>query len=132
MLEIIENAQTSIKEVVDSDKLVNEVKIYRVMDLRQDMEDVANLQKDCESHAESNNYQDDLKKARVGLINLKAYLGQVDCIEFATAIQNEFLFKVRLLYRLLLLDIQKNISINTKQIHIHSFLYCPFNIIKIW
>ena len=95
MLEIIENAQTSIKEVVDSDKLVNEVKIYRVMDLRQDMEDVANLQKDCESHAESNNYQDDLKKARVGLINLKAYLGQVDCIEFATAIQNEFLFKVR-------------------------------------
>ena len=97
MLEIIENAQTSIKEVVDSDKLVNEVKIYRVMDLRQDMEDVANLQKDCESHAESNNYQDDLKKARVGLINLKAYLGQVDCIEFATAIQNEFLFKVRLL-----------------------------------
>ena len=67
------------------------------MDLRQDMEDVANLQKDCESHAESNNYQDDLKKARVGLINLKAYLGQVDCIEFATAIQNEFLFKVRLL-----------------------------------
>ena len=102
MLEIIENAQTSIKEVVDSDKLVNEVKIYRVMDLRQDMEDVANLQKDCEGHAESNNYQDDLKKARVGLINLKAYLGQVDCIEFATAIQNEFLFKVRLLYRLLL------------------------------
>ena len=83
LLEIIENAQTSIKEVVDSDKLVNEVKIYRVMDLRQDMEDVANLQKDCESHAESNNYQDDLKKARVGLINLKAYLGQVDCIEFA-------------------------------------------------
>jgi len=94
LLEIIENAQTSIKEVVDSDKLVNEVKIYRVMDLRQDMEDVANLQKDCEGHAESNNYQDDLKKARVGLINLKAYLGQVDCIEFATAIQNEFLFKV--------------------------------------
>ena len=75
------------------------------MDLRQDMEDVANLQKDCESHAESNNYQDDLKKARVGLINLKAYLGQVDCIEFATAIQNEFLFKVRLLYRLWLLNI---------------------------
>ena len=75
------------------------------MDLKEDLEDITNLQKDCEGHPEANNYQDDLKKARVGLINLKAYLGQVDCIEFATAIQNEFLFKVRLLYRLLILNI---------------------------
>ena len=31
----------------------------------------------------------DLKKAKVGLINLQAYMNQVDCIEFATAINNQ-------------------------------------------
>lgn len=58
------------------------------------MDDIAALQKECEAHAQAGEHQEALKKARVGLINLKAYLGQVDCIEFAKEIRNEFLFKV--------------------------------------
>ena len=65
------------------------------MVLREDMEDIINLQKDCESHPEANNYQDDLKKTNLSLTDLKAYLGQIDCAKFANAIINEFLFKVR-------------------------------------
>jgi len=44
------------------------------MDTAQDMEDIAKLQKECEAHAEAGNFQDALKKARVGLINLKVGL----------------------------------------------------------
>ena len=64
------------------------------MDVAQDMDDIAKLQKDIEGHPEAKNHQDGLKKARIGFINLKAYLNQVDCVEFATALRNEFLFKV--------------------------------------
>ena len=65
------------------------------MDLREDMEDITNLKIDCEGHPEAKDYQDDLRKANVSLVDLKAYLGQIDCTKFANAIINEFLFKVR-------------------------------------
>ena len=66
------------------------------MDLREDMEDITNLKIDCEGHPEAKDYQDDLRKANVSLVDLKAYLGQIDCAKFANAIINEFLFKVRI------------------------------------
>lgn len=94
LLDTIEAAQNSIKEVVDGNTCDLEVKIYRTMDTVQDMDDIAKLQKDCEGHAEAGQHQEQLKKARVGLQNLKAYINQVDCVEFAAAIRNEFLFKV--------------------------------------
>jgi hypothetical protein len=94
LFDTIDSAQTSIKEVVDGDSVPLEEKIYRTMDLRQDMDDIADLQKKCEGHADAGAHPDELKKARVGLINLKAYLSQVDIVEFATALRNEFLFKV--------------------------------------
>jgi len=93
-MDTIESAQNSIKEVVDGDSLTLEKKIYRVMDLRQDMDDIAELQKQCENHADATKAKDELKKASIGLRNLTAYLGQVDCTEFATSLRNEFLFKV--------------------------------------
>ena len=93
-----ESAKRSIEEVVNSDKVFNEHKIYQVMDLKEDLEDITNLQKDCEGHPEANNYQDDLKKTNVSLADLKTYLGQVDCTKFTNAIINEFLFKVRLAF----------------------------------
>ena len=65
------------------------------MDLREDMEDITNLKIDCEGHPEAKDYQDDLRKANVSLVDLKTYLGQIDCTKFANAIINEFLFKVR-------------------------------------
>jgi len=95
LIETIEAAQANIKEVVDGDNVSLEHKIYRTMDLRQDMEELAALHKECEDvKEEAAAHQDDLKKAKVGMINLKAYMSQVDCVEFAAAIMNEFLFKV--------------------------------------
>ena len=58
------------------------------------MEDVLKLQKDIEAHPDASKQAEAIKKARVGYINLKAYINQVDCTEFAAAIRNEFLFKV--------------------------------------
>lgn len=92
--ETIESAQTSIKEVVDTDNLTFECKIYKVMDTAQDMEDILKLQKVIEEHPDAANQTEAIKKARIGYINLKAYIGQVDCVEFASSIRNEFLFKV--------------------------------------
>merc|ERR1712088_737259 len=92
--ETIESAQTSIKEVVDTDNLTFEHKIYRVMDTAQDMVDILKLQKVIEEHPDAANQTEAIKKARIGYINLKAYIGQVDCVEFASSIRNEFLFKV--------------------------------------
>ena len=94
LIETIEASQHSIKEVVDGDTVTLEHKIYRTMDLRQDLEELGALHKECEDHADASGHPDDLKKAKVGLINLKAYMSQVDCVEFAAAIMNEFLFKV--------------------------------------
>ncbi len=91
----IEIAQTSIKEVVDGTDVCLEHKIYRSMDMAQDIEDFTRLLKECEEGAKGKNeLADQLKKARVGIINLKAYMGQVDVEEFAAAIRNEFQFKV--------------------------------------
>ena len=90
-----ESTKRNIDEVVNSDKVFNEQKIYQIMDLREDMEDITNLKIDCEGHPEAKDYQDDLRKANVSLVDLKAYLGQIDCTKFANAIINEFLFKVR-------------------------------------
>ena len=64
------------------------------MDTAQDMEDILKPQKEIEAHPDASQQQDALKKARVGFINLKAYINQVDCVEFAAALRNEFLFKV--------------------------------------
>ena len=90
-METIENNQANIKEIVDGDSVSLEHKIYRTMDLRQDMDDLQKLLKDCEDDkAKASELADQIKKAKIGLMNLKAYLGQVDCIEFATAIRLEF------------------------------------------
>jgi len=94
LIETIEAAQANIKEVVDGDNVSLEQKIYRTMDLRQDLEELADLHKQCDEAEEAAQHQDDLKKAKIGMINLKAYMSQVDCVEFASAIMNEFLFKV--------------------------------------
>ena len=89
-METIENNQANIKEIVDGDSVSLEHKIYRTMDLRQDMDDLQKLLKDCEDDkAKASELADQIKKAKIGLMNLKAYLGQVDCIEFATAIRFE-------------------------------------------
>ena len=106
MLETIENNQANIKEIVDGDSVCLEHKIYRTMDLRyeskieivrfeqflfisrQDMDDLQKLLKECEDDkAKASDLADQIKKSKVGLMNLKAYLGQVDCIEFATALR---------------------------------------------
>lgn len=94
LFDTIDSAQASIKEVVDTDNVTLECKIYRVMDLRQDMNDITDLQKQLDVAPEAKDHQEDLKKARIGLKNLQAYVGQVDCVEFASSIRNEFLFKV--------------------------------------
>jgi len=92
--ETISVAQTYIKEAVDGNDLTLELKIYRVMDLNQDMDDLTKLLKECEADKGSEGLAEGIKKAKVGIINLKAYLQQVDVIEFTTAIKNEFSFKV--------------------------------------
>ena len=58
------------------------------------MDDLTTLLKECEADKGSEALADQIKKAKVGIINLKAYLQQVDVIEFTTAIKNEFSFKV--------------------------------------
>jgi len=92
--ETISVAQEAVKEAVDGNDLTLELKIYRVMDLYQDMGDFTNLLKECESDKGSEGLAEGIKKAKIGIINLKAYLQQIDVIEFTTAIKNEFSFKV--------------------------------------
>merc|ERR1712156_294212 len=94
LIETIEAAQNSIKEVVDKDTLTKEHKIFRVMDAKQDLDELISLHKECESDGDASNHADDLKKAKVGIINLKAYMSQVSREEFAASIMNEYLFKV--------------------------------------
>ena len=77
LLETIEAAQNSIKEVVDGNTCTLEHKVYRVMDVNQDIDDILKLQKECEGDAGASNNQDTLKKARIGLQNLKVYINQV-------------------------------------------------------
>lgn len=92
--ENIEATQSNIKEVVDGDNVTNEHKIYRTMDVRQDLESLTKLHKECESDGEASKNAELLKKCKVGLINLQSYLNQVDVVQFAQAIRNEFQFKV--------------------------------------
>merc|ERR1712038_864428 len=71
-----------------------EEKIYRTMDMNLDLKELTALHKECEDDPEAAGNAEEMKKAKVGLIALKAYLSQVDCTEFAGAIRNEYLFKV--------------------------------------
>ena len=75
-------------------QLTKEHKIFRVMDAKQDLDELISLHKECESDGDASNHADDLKKAKVGIINLKAYMSQVSREEFAASIMNERLFKV--------------------------------------
>jgi len=94
LIETIEGAQGNIKEVVDQDTVSKEQKIFRIMDTKQDLEELISLHKECEGDPEAANHGDELKKAKVGIINLKAYMSQVSREEFAASIMNEYLFKV--------------------------------------
>lgn len=71
-----------------------EQKIYRTMDLTQDIEDMTHLLKECEGMPDVDQFQAELKKGKVGIMNLKAYMSQIDSLEFANAIKNEQQFKV--------------------------------------
>ncbi len=55
----------------------------------QDLQELTDLHKELEKSPEAASCAADLKKAKVGLINLQAYMNQVDCIEFAAAINNQ-------------------------------------------
>lgn len=94
LLETIELNQANIKEIVDQDTVILEHKIYRTMDLRQDMLELQDLLKTCEEEDKENKFADQIKKGKIGIINLKAYLGQVDVIEFVSAIRNEHQFRL--------------------------------------
>ena len=79
-----------------------EEKIYGTMDITSDLEELTALHKELESHPEAGSNADDMKKAKIGLINLKAHLNQVDCEQFATFLKNTFLFKVTISVLILL------------------------------
>jgi hypothetical protein len=53
------------------------------------LQELSDLHKELEKGEEAAKFAADLKKAKVGLINLQAYMNQVDCIEFAKAINNQ-------------------------------------------
>ena len=72
------------------------------MDITSDLEELTALHKELESHPEAGSNADDMKKAKIGLINLKAHLNQVDCEQFATFLKNTFLFKVTISVLILL------------------------------
>jgi hypothetical protein len=58
------------------------------------MDDILTLLKECENDKGSEEFAAELKKAKIGNINLKAYLQQVDIADFANSIKNEFQFKI--------------------------------------
>jgi len=93
LIATIEVAQKTIQKVIDEDMSIEE-KIYGTMDITSDLEELTALHKELESHPEAGSNADDMKKAKIGLINLKAHLNQVDCEQFATFLKNTFLFKV--------------------------------------
>ena len=97
LISTIEVAQKHIQNVIDGDMSIEE-KIYGTMDVTADVEELASLHKELEGNQESANYADDMKKAKIGLINLKAYLSQVDCEQMAAFLKNTVLFKVRTLF----------------------------------
>ena len=95
LISTIEHAQKHIQNVIDGDMSIEE-KIYGTMDVTADVDDLSGLHKELEGDQESANYADDMKKAKIGLINLKAYLSQVDCEQMAAFLKNTFLFKVKI------------------------------------
>ena len=95
LINTIESAQKTIIDVVDGDVSLEE-KIYKTMDITADLEELTALHTECEAHPEVSQNAEDVKKAKIGLINLKAYLAQVDCEQFATLLKNQFCFKVRI------------------------------------
>ena len=94
LISTIEVAQKHIQNVIDGDMSIEE-KIYGTMDVTADVEELAALHKELEGNQESASWADDMKKAKIGLINLKAYLSQVDCEQMAAFLKNTVLFKVR-------------------------------------
>jgi hypothetical protein len=62
------------------------------------LQELSDLHKELEKGEEAAKFAADLKKAKVGLINLQAYMNQVDCIEFAKAINNQVWKFVRIEY----------------------------------
>jgi len=93
LIATIEIAQKAIQNVIDGDISIEE-KIYGTMDITSDLDELSALHKELESHPDAGSNADDMKKAKIGLINLKAHLNQVDCEQFATYLKNTFLFKV--------------------------------------
>jgi len=93
LIATIEVAQKTIQKVIDEDMSIEE-KIYGTMDITSDLEELTALHKELESHPDAGSNADDMKKAKIGLINLKAHLNQVDCEQFAAFLKNTFLFKV--------------------------------------
>jgi len=93
LISTIEVAQKHIQNVIDGDITIEE-KIYGTLDINADLEELTKLHKELEADQESANWADDMKKAKIGLINVKAHLNQVDCEQFATFLKNTFLFKV--------------------------------------
>eukprot|EP00096_Caligus_rogercresseyi_P002956 TRINITY_DN1537_c0_g1_i1.p1 TRINITY_DN1537_c0_g1~~TRINITY_DN1537_c0_g1_i1.p1 ORF type:complete len:293 (-),score=123.55 TRINITY_DN1537_c0_g1_i1:103-981(-) len=94
--ETIEHAQATIKEVVDGDEWGCEEKIYKTMDIEQDIESLSKLHKECDSHADASKFADILKKCKVGIISLQNYLKQANVLEYASSIHHENLFKMGL------------------------------------
>jgi len=89
----IEVAKKTIENVIDGDVSLEE-KIYCTMDITSDLEELSTLHKELDSHPEAAQNAEAIKKAKIGLMNLKAYLSQVDCEQLATTLKNTFLFKV--------------------------------------
>ena len=64
------------------------------MDIEADLEELSALHKELENHPDAGGNAEEMKKAKIGLINVKAHLNQVDVEKFASILQNTFLFKV--------------------------------------
>lgn len=93
LISTIEVAQKHIQNVIDGDMSIEE-KIYGTLDVTADIEELSALHKELEGNEESAKFGDDMKKAKIGVINLKAYISQVDCEQMAAFLKNTFLFKV--------------------------------------
>jgi len=93
LINTIEVAQKSISKCVDGEITVEE-RVYCIMDIEADLEELSALHKELENHPDAGGNAEEMKKAKIGLINVKAHLNQVDVEKFASILQNTFLFKV--------------------------------------
>ena len=96
LINTIEVAQKSISKCVDGEITVEE-RVYCILDIEADLEELSALHKELENHPDAGGNAEEMKKAKIGLINVKAHLNQVDIEGFALILQNTFLFKVCLL-----------------------------------